>query len=625
MKEVWNKNLSLFKKQDHDIVYMYNGKNSFIFTKFRDTAHMDTKVKLISGLNHFLYWLQVNHNVKEDSDYVSSIIISTWTSASLEFSSFIKDVDADVKIKRCILKYCGLENRPGMNYDRLVELACMYIDTIVIKNIQEADSKTDIKLDNFHCSLMHVSALFIKFTYVITSLIRSNIIFNKALKIYIECMLYNVHKGFLKHHNMPHEAKDIDEIGSIMDSFIYKLCGKHWNAAMLSPTYLAKFKAIGVDATHNGQKNKIDIYSSLKKFVPVPEPKEEIEAKYMEGSDGTMKPSDIYWTLDKAFDDFKSPCKVIVKYIQSTVKEVVMNQDKNKKFLQDINVVSILNSSHEESSMNKEFSLYTDKDLHLYGIRNMKAINLFDDVADALGRFDYDLTSNVKYFNLSRGHTFNSYILSKILLATVGEVRIYKEIFGIFSKPLLALFYLATTEKLAINNHIRVNESPFHTSEYDCLITPDGISIMEILKSVGRPNTDVYSLASVSNALLDNNLSIDADSVRSITGYYTLGNGQDVLLTPEMFIGIHRLLSDPDKLRELLLPAVYSPTNRVRLIKNKGTLDNISTISASMEDMEYKKKTVLETYADRQHRLMLEEEANSSIVYNVNIPVVEKI
>lgn len=535
---------SLFKKVKKYIIFVYRGKTEMTFTKYVDGSVIDTRVKLVNGLNHFMTYIY-EYRSEEDIEYVNEFICKVHFDCINGANSIANSKTYDKDLNLLIQDICSIRD------ERFLALCADYINETTDEDINESTATVDRTLVNKDAKCLLLISLLIKFTYIFSSMIRCDMKYNDALLLFMEELTNNAIRALLKSQGEDYSKDSIDSIATMVDEFLFKVVGYHWDVKA-SGSYKEKFSRIGIDQMLSTRKNKMDVYSALKKFVPVCVDKE--TASLYSSDEKAM--TELCWTPDKAFEHFRNKNKALAGYIQTTLRSVVYGQDLRKSFEQDINVTDILVNSNEESSLRRDNSLYEDKEGHLLEIRQESAKSLFKLTVDGLMEFEFDLRKELPLFNIQNNHTFNQFILSKIFLSLTGEQRVYKEFYGPFAKAMLALFYIRILD----------NE--------DLEYIHDEIQIM---KCNGRPNHELYKFSQVEDYLNLKKLTIDPYIFKSILGVYKDDKGDNIILPLDKFTKLFEFLDAPYRVRHLMFPDKYpnSPSVKSNILKygNKSSLN----------------------------------------------------
>lgn len=519
---------SFFKKVGRDIVFVYKGKSDIVFTKYKDTSVIDTRVKLISGLNHFLRYVY-DYRDMEDIEFINEYIITTHFDCVSGASAIVNSKQYDKDLNKLIVSICSITNK------RFLGICADYINSTTDCDIDESKATVDMTLTNVHGSCLMLIGLLIKFTYVFSSMIRCDMKYNDTLVLFMEDLTKNAIRAYLKSNSKEYTEDAVDDVSTEIDEFLFKIIGYLWDRKAKTH-YKEKFNRIGIDQMLNVKKNKVDVYSSLKKYLPVCI-NEDVAHEYSSDKNAM---SILYWEPCKKYEHFRHKNKALTGYIQRTLKNVVWKQDLNKTLLQDINVTDILINTNEESSLRRDNSLYEDKEGHLLEIRQESAKSLFNMVTDSLMEFEFDLRKELPAFNINDNHTFNQFVLSKILLSLTGEQRVYKEFFGPFAKAILALFY------------IRLLDDKQFSYMYECI---------DLMKANGRPNHELYKVWQVEECLGKMDIKVDATIFKGILGVYKNNNGDNFILELDKFATLFKFLESPHRVRHLLFPERFEESN----------------------------------------------------------------
>ena len=529
---------SFFKKIDKDIIFAYKGKTQLMFTKAKDSSNVDTRVKLIAGLNHFIYFVE-KMRPEEDVEYVEQFIVGTYFQMITDEEQIKDSRTYDRELRKLIIEFCAVSD------ERLIDLVCRYVDYTTLENIKETKATTDITLTNQHVTALHVVGTLVKFSFIFSATLRSDMTFNQTLMMFVDKLCFHAFKGWLTFKEGDDSLEATDELSTRIDEFLYKLVGKHWDAKARTVSYVDKFKHIGIDSTTSTKKNKMDMCASLKKYLPRPIT-DKHALKYADEKSANL----VYWTEGKDFDDFRFITLNTTKYIQNTLRSIVGTQDLNKSFNQEINVSDILVNSNDETSLSRDNSLYEDKEGHLLEIRQSSAINSFRLTVDEIGKYTFDIRTQIKLFNDDPSHPFNQFILSKIFLSITGEHRVYKDIMGVFNKVFLALFYIKVKDTQELQ----------YMSEN-----------IEIMKCTGKPNSDIYSIGQIEEYLKEQKLQVDPLLFKTVLGVYINDDNETYMLEATKFYKLFRFLESPARVRHLLFEDTYSDIDENSLDLKKFT------------------------------------------------------
>ena len=265
---------SFFKKVDRELYFVYNGVEEYNFTKTKDSSKTDTRVKLVAGLNHFLTYLHL-YRPEEEFRYVEVFIMKNRYCMIEEVNAIRNSKTYVEDLKDLIVKFCSMDD------EKFVEIVCRYVVATTHENLDHETAETDITLLNDQATALHVVGVLIRFSFIFSSFLRGDMTYNQTLALFVDRICRNAFRGILKFNTGVDDPVEVDALSSAIDEFLYKLVFKHWSDAPHSNSYIEKFSTVGIDPMIYTKKNKMDMCSSLKKYIPVPI-NDEIKAKYID-------------------------------------------------------------------------------------------------------------------------------------------------------------------------------------------------------------------------------------------------------------------------------------------------------------------------------------------------------
>lgn len=512
-----------FYKQNKSILFSYKGA-SCKFAQVRSSAKPDTLAKLCSGINHFLKWMEVERPEKYDDMCLHILQYQTEI-----FNKKINMSNEEYLVKRISLlqEYCPLD-------DVFIDNICDYVKHNNLENINETKANTKITLNNLHVNVLTVIATCIKFCYIYSSMIRGNMKFDDALKYYIDILVSNCTKHSFNYWDFGENMTE-EDVHNYMDTFIYDLSSKIWNRAA-DTSFKRKFEEVGQDNFFYGLRHKVLLCSAFKKYVP-PVIDEEVAEKYI-GNSANIKDEarKIYYTIGKDYKDFILANKNLAKYVQVTIRKIIIRQD-TKAGIADINIPEFIIDTVEERSSKRDVTFYEDKLRHLFELRKVTIISLFKRFIDALDKYPFQMKF-INEFQISKSHTFNQMILNKCLLSLEGECRVYSDILGVYNKFILLLFYLRVYEREDLDF--------MHENINIMRMSPSSVSMMteeeaeEFLSGYRIGDVTPKSFASL------------------IKIYKHKADGAHRTVPVEDMLDFLAFLDSPARIRNLLFPDIYS-------------------------------------------------------------------
>lgn len=538
-------------------------KNDVINYKYDDTTYeicviqkgqrRGSVIQMIeSGLNHMLeYYYHTNEDMYNE---ICTDLYKTY----INIHGFLADVRSKegsiyAKRQQTIDKFCYPSKL-------LANAIIYYVTDLSDCDIDEKDATTDVTITNMSATAMEILTFYFKILELFSEMnpekSTKSASEHKQRKIY-EKLLDQCVDDIVKFHTDNEEVnkkfKEIftddklsaRNIKNEFYSFISDRAAVLWDQNS-TPGYTEKYLEVGFENSWNEDVAINNIFGACKKFS-APLASEDLLPKYINNPlykdiEKPVVASRIFYKIGTDYRDFRFVKSQIVSFFQHILEQTNDSFTRTKS-LPDINVTQILNAD-TESIRKQDSALQEDSKVSLYDMRIEFSQYLFRELI-------IELRSAVKTykiehilelsndFNISKSHRLNNYILAKIFLSLNGEKDIYKDIFGVYSKLFLTLFYIRINV---------VDEYKKYRPITECMRMLPTIMSGDSLKDninefINSNNIDSRLSQSLYN-ICRGYLSTDGTS----TSFIDVGDFWDFFL----------LMKDPNRVRHIMFPSKYS-------------------------------------------------------------------
>lgn len=493
------------------------------FIEFRSSVKGDTLAKLAESLNHILvYFAMKDHDKYEDLVFH---IYETHCRLLHEKAEKMKCANYTSSQIPLIVKYCQLD-------DVIIRYICEYVADNVDNDIDESQSDTLIAINNLLANIITCVIAAGKLSYCYAQILKGSMRSDDAIREYADFLINKVITVAVKYDYFDFSEmgtnKDeiIKEIHAVIDNFIFELTAKIWDKQ--DSSFKIKFEEVGQDTSYYSRRHKLSILGAFKKYVP--QLVREAEGKY----DSVDSNNAIYYTITKDPRDFRFIHHNLTAYIHTTIDNIIRTQDAKIKLI-SINIPDFIDDGVNEKSGLKDTNYYEDKLRYLYDAKKSTAVKIFDMITKEIGRYDLNITFTSE-FKVSKNHLFNQMILHKCLLSLTGESRVYSELFGLYNRVILLLFYLGVLAREDLKDMWRL------------------LDIMK-METVGEPLED---LEEIEEYLKEKNFTLTTpEAFRSLLTFYRSERQQSLPPDKDKLIKFIELINSPARVRNILLPLIY--------------------------------------------------------------------
>lgn len=511
---------SYFTWSGKTITYIYLGVD-YPIARLQTGLRVDTVTKICEGLNHFLYYYYLKHNGEYEE--LTANLFSYYIDTKNIFQKAREVIDNNSS--KVMMK--AIERVGKLNH-YMIEKTAEYTKHIEVPSINEEKATTTVTLTNNTTLLLAGISVLMKLCFLYVNNAQIKIKWVDTISLYDEYLVSELATEFTKvDPNIP------DNLQDEVLSFLYDRVANLWSSS--TEAYREKFNSIGLDIGSYGSKNKIDIYNALKKYVPQVITYDIGREVYECRTKKELR--ELYWTEGKDFDHFKFVSQNMAAYIQSTLGEINSTQDQNADIV-DVNVAEVLIETAGEDNLRREESLYEDKQKHLYNLRKETCVDLFEMF---IKEFNDSYPNNyyvIKEVNVDESNPFNQYILGVCLLSMTGECFVYRNVFGVYAKVILALFYMRVRDSEMFAQIIDKFEIMKCEKQSKNTHYPED-KIIEYLEKTGRED-----------------LLTKVSTISEICTTYHNEHGM-IEMPPSLFIEIMDLFKNPSLVRNLLFPNRY--------------------------------------------------------------------
>lgn len=509
-----------------------------------------------SGLNHMLdYWYHTDEKIYTEvceelyKNYINihNFLYNTKNSGKSVYSSRKKMIDLYCYPTAPIIKYAIIH----------------FVLDLTNCNIINKKAMTDITVTNASATAIAIASFYFKYLELFSEMnperaIKSEIkhekfnMLEKAIHMSISDLI-SFRTDTENVNNNIKDAFEVDDVSElkfddIRDSvygFVTDRANYLWNVSSTSG-YESKFLEAGYDRNWNEYECLYAVFTSWKKYcAPLIDDKDLIN-KYVvnqmyKDTGNKLDASNFHYKLGVNYKDFEFATKQVSGYIQS-VLQMTNGSSITKQQLPNINVHEFLHAD-TDSIRRQEATLLEDSKVSLYDIRVESSQMLFSSIMSELSHLAKvnnipNVLKLADEFSLIKTHKLNSYILAKIFLSLSGERDIYKDIFGVYSKLFLALFYIRvmTDSRYITYRHIA-----------ECMrLTPSTVS-GDSIKTV----VDEF----ISSNNLDKNLSSSFQNI--CRSYINSVAGISSNITVSQFYDFFMFMDNPYNVRHIMNPNMY--------------------------------------------------------------------
>lgn len=511
---------SYFAWNNKVIKYIYLGVE-YPIARLQTSLRPDTLAKTCEGLNHFLYY----YFLKENDEYeeLTSELFKFYIKTKNTFTK-----SRNVHPSRQEEELMAAIAEVGRLSTFLIDKAAEYVENNSVPSIDEKKASTDITLSNETALLLTGMSVLMKLCFLYVNNANLKMRWIDTIPYYDHYLLNEMNRNLMKYND---KVPD-NNVDKLLE-FIYARVDVLWKDSPES--FRDKFHDVGLDIPHFGTRNKVDVFSALKKYIPPVLTYEIAEEIYECRDKEDLK--NIYWTEGKEFKHFQFVNQNVAAFIQTVLKNINSSQNKQEKII-DVNVADILiENAGEDNNNRKEITLYEDKTKHLYYLRKKTSTELFKKFTDELAENYPDYLNIVDKFKISKDHGFNQYILGLILLSMTGECLIYRDVLGVYAKVLLCLFYL------------RAKSSD---------IFEGATEILDIMLMDPAPTNLHFTEEFITKYFEENDSKFTnkATVIHQIcTGYHS--GDKMIILDPFVFDQLLNIFSNPSVMRNILFPNRY--------------------------------------------------------------------
>lgn len=365
------------------------------------------------------------------------------------------------------------------------------------------------------------------------------------------------------------EIDDLNEIDpiAVKDGIYNFIADRAGIILSKSSTYgfSSKYSEVGYDENWNERTCISAAFKACKKFsAPLKDdaliPKYASDVHYRDLKTKKIKASDIHYVLGFDYSDFRFVTKQVAGYVQSCLKNTNTTII-TKQTVDNINVNNIMYTD-SEAARKQEMAIIEDDAASLYDMRIEYSLKLFRNIMGELR--DVNRKTNIpdifKFatgFDLSKSHRLNSYILAKIFLSINGERDIYRDIYGVYAKLFLALFYIRVMTD---------NKYTQYRSIAECMYMAPSV----ITGDAHKESIDEFLESHELNA----DLSVAFQNI--CRGYYNSERGTVGSIDIEQFYEFFKFMSNPYNVRHIINPTLYTNVKQeeVKMSNpNKGVVE----------------------------------------------------
>lgn len=453
---------NFFVVKNDTVEYKFNNVLYKICTIAKGSRTPSIATAVESGLNHWLdYWYHTNEDTYK---IISESLFDTYT----RIFNYISNVRSNGKSvyntrAEMIDKFCYPSKTITKSFIH-------YIIDLTVCNMKREEATTDVTITNGMATTYAICSYYFKFMSVFSEM-NPNIklvadsdkddcvIFEKLVH---DCCVDIIDFGY-NNPELESKMNEIYEVDSIKNTtpddlkssvydFIAERAGVLWDKSSTS-AYDNKYLEVGYDGNWNERVSVNSVFKACKKFsAPLKDDDDDAlilkyatSVYYRDIPTKELKESGIHYMLGFDYDDFRFVTKQAASYVQNCLK----NTNKTvitKQTIASINVNNIMHAD-SEAIRKQEMSLLEDNKSALYDMRIDNSQTFFRETMKELSRHIRKTNiSNIfefaNEFDISKSHRLNAYILAKIFLSLNGERDIYRDIFGVYSRLFLALFYV---------------------------------------------------------------------------------------------------------------------------------------------------------------------------------------
>ena len=507
-----------------------------------------------SGLNHMLEYYYYTNEDKYNE--ICTELYKTYINIH-GFLADVKSKEGGVYARRqqMIDKFCYPSKI-------LANAIIYYVIDLSDCDIDEKDATTDVTITNMSATAMEILTFYFKVLELFSEMnpekSTKTASEHKQRKIYeklLDRCADDIVKFCTDNDEVYKKFKEIftddklsaRNIKNEFYSFISDRAAVLWDQNA-TPGYTEKYLEVGFENSWNEDVAINNIFGACKKFS-APLASKSLLSKYINNPlykdiEKPVSESRIFYKMGADYRDFRFVKSQIVSFCQHILEQTNDSFTRTKS-IPDINVTQILNAD-TESIRKQDSALQEDSKVSLYDMRVEFSHYLFRELMIELRSVvkSYKIEHVLKLsndFNLSKSHRLNNYILAKIFLSLNGEKDIYKDIFGVYSKLFLTLFY------------IRINTIDTY-KKYRPVI-----ECMRMLPTIVAGD----SLKDNINEFINNN-NIDSRLSQSLQnicrGYLSADSASTSFIDVADFWDFFLFMKDPNRVRHVMFPSKYSET-----------------------------------------------------------------
>jgi hypothetical protein len=525
-----------------------------------------------SGLNHWLdYWYHTDETIYNrvcEELFKNYINIQNYIFGLIE-----KDKSIYGGRQEMIDKYCYPSEFIG-------NAIIHYVLDLTVCSINEDDASTDVTITNAMATVITIASFYFKYLELFSEMNPEKnlkedsehdryIIFEKSLSLCIKALLsFKTTDEHIQHQIFEiFEVESMDDLdekelkNSVYD-FISERAGVLWDKNS-STSFDEKYLEVGYDSNWNEGLAIGSAFGACKKYcAPLISddliPKYATKARYQD-IDKPLKASKFHYHIGEEYTDFAFVTKNVAGYFQGVLGNT-NSTTSTKKTLPNINVTTILNAD-SEAIRKQEAALLEDDKMALYDMRVETCENLFRDIIKELASTSkrFNISNPLEFsneFSLEKSHKLNAYILAKIFLSLTGEREIYRDIYGVYSKLFLCLFYI----RIANNNKYE----EFRNIAECMRMFPSVIT--------GDAHKDVVD-EFLESHMLNKDLSVPFQNI--CRGYADPSRDLNGFIDIPDFYNFFEFMKDPYNVRHIMLPNQYKDIKPVEVIRENPHKDVI--------------------------------------------------
>lgn len=564
---------NFFVVKNDTVEYMFDSTLFKIYVIDSGLRNVSVIQMIESGLNHWLdYWYH------EDADMYDKICVELYRIYVniMNFIDKIRTKNESIYEHRneMIDKFC-------YPTPLIAESIIHYVIDLTVCDIDKEDATTDVTITNDMSTAIAIMAYYFKILELFSGM-NPNInlkedpvtIINtcKVSEKLVSLCIRDIVNFKSDNVNIMAKIREIFELsdGERIDEkalknsiyyFITERAGVLWDKSA-TVSFDKKYLEVGYDSNWNERLSIASAFGACKKFSP-PLESDDLISKYTRAplfldTNKPVKASLVFYKMGCDYRDFKFIAKQAASYIQRILKQT-NEKTATKKTVPNINVTTILNAD-SESIRRQEAALIEDSKANLYDMRIETCQTQFRDIAHdlALVSKKYDIKDVIKLseeFDISKSHKLNGYVLSKIFLSLSGERDIYKDVFGVYSKLFLCLFYIRIITNPKYEDYKNIAE---------CMRMSPSVILGDINKEYVDEFIDAHNL----------NKELSTPFQNICRGYFNKDVNTNISL--DEFYNFFIFMKNPYNVRYVMHPNIYSdimPTKVTKETKYQGVIE----------------------------------------------------